>query len=130
MFTQLKPHIGIIQFDYCNHISSNEAGSSNSWPKSKKYGENDARKTCWLRHMPYATMIITNFNFLTWPFLSPYFYKPHFTTCTIHLANPSTLLRWFCEVLWWSINVFSHNFWNSPHNFLLWFMNISTKMLN
>jgi hypothetical protein len=47
----------------------------------------------------------------------------------IRLANLSTSW-WSHEIVRWSINVFSHNFWNSPHNFVPWSMTTSVGALS
>ncbi len=58
-------------------------------------------------------------QFRVWPLWRPYFCKPRFIVYTIHSTNLSTL-GWSHEIMQWSINAFSHNSWNSPHNFVPW----------
>ncbi len=59
----------------------------------------------------------------------PYFCKPCVTIFTFHLVNLSTLI-WSHEVVRWLMNVFSHNFWNSPWNFVPWSMTTLTRAPN
>ncbi len=61
-----------------------------------------------------------------WPFWILYFCKPHFIIYTICSTN-SFVSKWSHEVVWWLINVLSHNFWNSSQIFVAWLVNTSTK---
>jgi hypothetical protein len=99
------------------------ANNSNSWPNNKKYGEKDERKACWLNLYPIVNHGSCKSQSQIWPLWRPYFRKPRFTIFTIHLASPFTS-GWFHEIMRWSINAFSHNFWNSPRNFVLWLVKI------
>jgi len=64
-----------------------------------------------------------------WPLWRPYFCKPCFIVSTIRSTNPSTS-RWSCEIMQWSINVFTHNSWNSPQNFVPWYVRTSARTPN
>jgi hypothetical protein len=84
-----------------------EVGSLKSQPNSTKYGEKDANEAYWLNLYPMANHGKYKSQFQMWPFWKPYFHNPCFIVCTICLANPYAL-EWSCEVVQWSINVFSH----------------------
>ncbi len=104
-----------------------EISSLGSQPNNKKYGENDAREAYRLNLYPMANHGNYMSQFLVRPFWKPYLHNPHFIICTIHLANHVhfKMVLWRCEVVWWSINVFSHNFWNFPQNFAPWLVRTS-----
>ncbi len=101
-----------------------EANNWGSWPKNKKYGEKDEREVCQLNLYPIANHGNCKSQSWVWPLQKPYFCNLRFTVCTIRLINPFTS-RWSSEVVQWSINVFSHNFCNSPRNFIPWLMKTS-----
>jgi len=84
----------------------------------KKWWKN-VRKACWLNLYHIENHGNCRSQYLIRPFWSPYFHKPHFTICTNCSTNLSTL-GWFHEVVQWSINVFSHNSWNSPQKIVTW----------
>ncbi len=109
-------------------ITSHQMDVSNfgSWPNSRKYSEKDANE---MNLYPMANHGNCKSQFQVWPFWSPYFRNPHFTVCTIHLANPFAL-RWYREVVWWCINVFSHKSWKSLRNFIPWSMRTSVGTPN
>jgi hypothetical protein len=106
-----------------------EVGSLGWWPNNKKYGENDAREACQLHLYPMAKHGNYRSQSLVRPFWKPYLHNLHFTVYTIHLAN-SFALKWSHEVVQWSINASSHNFWKSSQNFIVWSMRTSVGTLN
>ncbi len=98
-----------------------EASNSSSWPNNKRYGEKDEREACQLNLYTIASHGNCKSQSRVWPLWRPYFHKPHFTVYTICLTNPFAS-GWSHEIMRWSINAFSHNSWNSPHNFIPWSM--------
>jgi hypothetical protein len=58
-----------------------------------------------------------------------YLCEPRFIVYTICLVN-FFASRWFHKVVQWSIDVFSHDYWNSPWNFVPWLVNTSTRVSN
>ncbi len=115
---------------YEHNIALIETSNLNSWLNNRIYGENDARKVYQVNLYPMFNHDSCNSQSLVWPFWCPYFCKvPHLTICTICSTNLYAL-GWFHEVMWWSIRIFSCNFWNFSWNSILWLMNISTRMPN
>jgi hypothetical protein len=96
---------------------------------NKKYYEKDEKEACWLNLYPIASHGSYKSQFCVWPLWRPYFCKSHFTVSTIRLVNPFAL-GWFHEVVRWSINVFSHNSWNSPYNFVPWLVRTLARTPN
>jgi hypothetical protein len=83
--------------------------------------QENERKFYWLNLDPKISLASCKSQFRTWPFWSPYFCKPHFSAyiiCSINLFAS----WWSREVVWWSISVFSHIFWDSSWNFIPWLM--------
>jgi len=59
----LKPHIYIIQIDYCHHTSFDSLGSH---PSNRKHNENDAKETYQIinqSYTQYLTMVVENLSF-------------------------------------------------------------------
>ncbi len=109
-----------------------EAGNLGSWPNNKNYGEKDEREAYWLNLYPITNHGNYKPQYWVWPLWKPYFHKPRFTIYTIYTIHSINLSasRWFWEVVWWSVNVFSHNFWNSPWNFVPWSVKTPVGALN
>ncbi len=91
-----------------------EVGNLGSWPNNT-YGEKNERKTCQMKLYPITSHGICKSQSWVWPFWNQYFYKLCFIVYTIHLIN-LFISKWSHEVVWWLINAFSHNFWNSLWN--------------
>ncbi len=106
-----------------------EANNLGSQPNNKKQCEKDEREVCQLNLYPIVNYGSYKSQSWVWHFWKPYFCNPCFTVCTIRLAN-SFASGWSCEVMQWSINVFSHNFWNSPRNFIPWLVRTSVGAPN
>jgi hypothetical protein len=106
-----------------------EVGNSSSQPNNKRYGEKDERKAYQLNLYPITSHGSYKSQFQVWPLWRPYFCKPHFTICTIHLTNLFASW-WSHEVVWWSINALSHSSWNSPWNYVPWLVRTSARAPN
>jgi hypothetical protein len=106
-----------------------EVGNLDSRLNNKKCGEKDEKEACQLNLYPITNHGNYKSQFRIWPLWRPYFHKPHFIVCTIHSTNMSTS-RWFHDVVQWLINVFSHNSWNCPWNFVLWLMRTLARAPN
>jgi hypothetical protein len=89
-----------------------EVRSWSSWLNNKNYGGKDAKEACHLNLYPIVNHGSCKSQFWIWFFWNPYFHKPHFTIYTI-LSASMFASRWFHQAMRWSINVFSHNLWNS-----------------
>jgi hypothetical protein len=77
---------------------------------------------------PIASHGNCKFQSWVWPLWRPYFRKPYFIVSTICSTNLSSL-GWSYEVMWWSINAFSQNSWNSQWNFVFWLVKTSVRSL-
>jgi len=127
--TCLNPHIKIIYVDYCHLSYRIETSNLGSRPNNDKYGEKDEKEAFQLNLYPITNHGSCKSQFRIWPLWRPYFPNPLFIVCTIRSTNPSTL-GWSHEVVRWSINIFSHNSWNSPQNYVPWSVRISTRAPN
>ncbi len=101
-----------------------EVGNSILWPNIRSMVTKVNKKTCWLNLYPIVNYGSYKSQFRIWLLWRPYFCKSSFTICTIHIN--SFVSRWFCEVVQWSINVFSHNSWN----FVPWLVKILVRTPN
>jgi hypothetical protein len=102
----------MLETTHSNHPSSLlpyllDWGWISSWPKNRKYVENDVTETCQLK-----VYYKTNHGHYTF----------HFIVCAI-CSTKSFALKWFQEIKQWSIKVFTH-IWNFPQNFVFWLMSI------
>jgi hypothetical protein len=100
-----------------------------SQPNNKKYGKKNEKEACSLNLYPITNHGDYRSQSQIWPLWNPYFYKPFFIVSTICSIN-MFVLGWSREVMQWSINVFLHNFWNSPRNFIFWLMRTLTRTPN
>lgn len=91
LFTCLKPHLYIIQIDYCHCIHQIKIGSLNSKSNNRNYSVNNTREACQLNLYPITNNTNYKFECIVWPFWSPYICKPHFTIYTIYLTNQFAL---------------------------------------
>ncbi len=80
-------------------------------------------------YIPWPTMVTTSPNFECDFSKGHTFHNPCFTICTIHSTNMSTL-RWSHEIVWWSIDAFSHKYWKSFRNFIPWLVKTSVGTPN
>jgi len=128
LLTCLNPHIRIIHVYYC-HQYRIKVGNLGSQPNNKKYGKKNEREPYQLNLYPIINHGDCRSQFQIWPLWSPYFYTPFSIVNTNRSINMSPL-GWSCEVVWWSSNVFLHNFWNSPRNFVFWLMKTLTRAPN
>jgi hypothetical protein len=80
----MKSHIIIITIASCWIEVNNSCPLLNN----RKYGENDAKKTCQLNLYPIINHGSYKSQSLIWHFWNPYFCKPCFTIFTICLTNP------------------------------------------
>ncbi len=105
---------------YYHNIVLIKTSSLNSWPNNRIYGENDARKAYQLNVYPIPDHDSCSSQSLIWLFWCPYFCRIlHLTICTIFSTNLYAL-RWSHKVMWWSIKVYSCNFWKFSWNSILW----------